>query len=378
MKLRHLLSVVAITLAVVGSAHAETRDIKPWVATKIASSVSVIYGDTASVDQIWMYGYFPERGDAGRRIPKSEIELFRRRVMTVRSDQDAVLFGATSPTKFDQVYTKSSVTINDLSNQGLRTRRATFMNNQAHRRCLVYEDGIEDDSTVVYLAIVNRPPGVPSLIPGRKDPNLITRKEFSDSLAAIRAQLGNHSKRIKRLEDRPPGGLQITDIGLSAFIGGETFTVAKQTYNGAVIGFNFRLFDLAIEGYGGELFNDSQTIDQIGNDLIPRFTNNHVEGGAVYWAPRQGAEGRWGHYWKLGVTGFHGQHDNINNDSNQELYYGGAAATFALPLKVATPELFVTAGYGRTTTASMTYGVAPLKDSGFGAGARLTLVFGRR
>jgi hypothetical protein len=290
-----------------------------------------------------------------------------------------LMFTFTSPKPFDQKFTHGSKKMDDMLQYLLRGARGD-VGIRLMERTVLAQRTLPGYMRAALWVKITIPKGAYN--PVRRD--IVYRPELADSMAAIRlalarhdAQLNDHERRIKALEDRPIAiGLDRNSIGLSGFAGAQTFTVAEQTYNGAVIGFNYRYMDFALEGFAGELFNDSRIMEQIGNDLVPTYKNNHVEGGSLYWAPLQ--DGRWGKYWKLGGTGLHAQRNNIENFSNEELYYAGLAGTLAWPWPIATPELWGTVGYGWTRTASPEYDVAPTKDEGLGFGIRLTLVIGRR
>ena len=215
------------------TAQAQTHLLVPsWVHAKVDSTVSAVYGTGTRLVSVKKYGYFPERGDAGRAIPMEEIHRFRRDLVDVTSTQDGVLFGATSPTRFDPIHTGNSATMNDLNNQSLRIRRAQFMNNASGRQCLVIGDGIENDTTVVYLAIVERPSNVPSKVPGRvaESPRMVQPINNSTTVVStsawFRPSIGAGLQTMEPFGFATPlisgsGGIRLgsTDVGVYAMEG---------------------------------------------------------------------------------------------------------------------------------------------------------------
>lgn len=371
---------LALLMMLTASAQAETTHIPPRVDAKLDSMRVAMYGQASEMRAVFQYSGFRQRGDATRSAPAEVLENIKLHVDNLASDEDAVLVGSSSPMRVDAAYTQGSTTLNVTWNEAIQLGRARYLNDQTGRRCVVSSQGIADDVPGAYLMIIHRAPGSPSLVPGREAPRkYVSRDEFLDSLAQHRNKLGNHEKRIKALEERPTGGgLLPGDIGLSAFIGYSSYQIDGHTFNGGTVGMTYRYMDFALEGFAGELFSNSRQMESIGEELIPRYTNNHFEGGSIYWAPMQtGYE--WGRYWKLGATGMHAQRDNIENFSNLDVYYAGAAGILSCPLlRGLTLEAQGSIGYGWSTMASETFETAPTKSQGLGYGLRGALVLGRR
>lgn len=364
----------AVLLLMLCASMAQAEEIGAFVRAKCDSMRVALYGENSRLVSIHQIGFFPQRGDATRRLPQEKIDMANLMIHNIDAADDGVLIGATSSMRIDPVHTQGSTTMDVTIQEALQQGRARFLNDVTGRRCVVASQGIHEDMPCVYLMIVRRPPGTPSLVPGRQTQLTINLQGIRDTLQ----QLSNHERRIKALEDRPPGGILPGDIGLSGFGGYSTFSLNGTTFEGGTVGFTYRYMDFALEGYGGELFSNSRRMESSGQELWPEFSNNHFEGFSIYWAPEQSKEFVWGKYWKIGGTGMHAQRDNIENISDLEVYYAGAAATIALPFKFVTPEIWGTAGYCWTTTAANTYDTAPLKSEGFGYGLRAALVIGRR
>ena len=131
------------------------------------STIQAMYGRAARVTNVYWYGPFAERGDAGQAVGSAEVADAMRDVDAVTAEEDPVWFGSTSPLRLDPEHSRYSETIDDLFQQGLRLRRATVMNARTGSRgVLATAQDIGMDRPGAYLVIVRRAPGAPSLVPG--------------------------------------------------------------------------------------------------------------------------------------------------------------------------------------------------------------------
>lgn len=134
----------------------------------IDSTIQAMYGPGSRVTNIFWYGPFRERGDAGQAVGSEQVADARRDVGTVPAEEDPVWFGSTSPLRLDPYHSGNSETIDDLFQQGLRLRRATVMNARTgNRGVLATAQDLGMDKPGAYLVLVHRAPGVPTLVPGR-------------------------------------------------------------------------------------------------------------------------------------------------------------------------------------------------------------------
>jgi len=295
-----------------------------------------------------------------------------------KANELGLLFSFTSSKRFDLKYTHGSKKMDDLYQYLLRRARGDASVRGLSKTVLADRTLPNYVRAVVWIKI-EIPKG--GYNPVRRD--IVYRPELADSMAAIREALNRRAGPIEQdievLKLRSVGGgLQPGDIGLSAFVGYSSYQINGHTFNGGTVGMTYRYMDFALEGFAGELFSNSREMESMGEELTPKYTNNHFEGASIYWAPMQtGYE--WGKYWKLGATGMHAQRDNIENFSNLDVYYAGGAGILSLPIRRGlTIEGQGTIGYGWSTMASESYETAPTKSQGLGYGLRGALVLGRR
>jgi hypothetical protein len=131
------------------------------------STIQAMYGPASRVTNVFWYGPFPERGDAGQAVGDDQVADAMRDIETVTDGEDPVWFGSTSPLRLDPAHSGYSETIDDLFQQGLRLRRATVMNARTGSRgVLATAQNIGMDKPGAYLVVVRRAPGAPSLVPG--------------------------------------------------------------------------------------------------------------------------------------------------------------------------------------------------------------------
>ena len=161
--------VTGFLLAAIPAAARPVKDSMPAnVWASIDSTVQAMYGPGGLVTNIYWYGPFQERGNAGQAVPGAQIEEARRDIGLVRSEEDPVWFGSTSPMRLDPAHSRNSQTIDDLFQQGLRLRRATVMNAKTgNRGVLATTQDLGFDKPGAYLVVVKRPPGFPTLVAGR-------------------------------------------------------------------------------------------------------------------------------------------------------------------------------------------------------------------
>lgn len=134
----------------------------------IDSTVQAMYGPGSRIVDVYWYGPFQQRGDAGRAVGGDQVEDARRDIGTVKPEEDPVWFGSTSPMRLDPVHSKNSTTIDDLFQQDLRVRRATIMNARTGSRgVLASAQNLGMDKPGAYLVLVRRPPGMPTMVAGR-------------------------------------------------------------------------------------------------------------------------------------------------------------------------------------------------------------------
>jgi hypothetical protein len=148
----------------------------------IDSTIQAMYGPESRVTNVYWYGPFQERGDAGQAVGSEQVEDARRDIAAVPAEEDPVWFGSTSPLRLDPAHSQYSATIDDLFQQGLRLRRATVMNARTgNRGVLATAQNLGMDKPGAYLVLVRRPPGAPTLVPGRhgaaQRDTLIVRQE---------------------------------------------------------------------------------------------------------------------------------------------------------------------------------------------------------
>ncbi len=160
--------VLALLLA---ATPASARNVKGSVPepvwASIDSTIQAMYGPASRVTNVFWYGPFPERGDAGQAVGDDQIADAARDIDGVAPEEDPVWFGSTSPMRLDPVHSGYSETIDDLFQQGLRLRRATVMNARTGSRgVLATAQNIGMDKPGAYLVVVRRAPGAPSLVPG--------------------------------------------------------------------------------------------------------------------------------------------------------------------------------------------------------------------
>lgn len=364
---------IALLVLLVTSAWAESTDIKPWVMNKLNETTYAMYTSTATVEYAGMFCCFRERGNATRSLPDAQIQEISAILDDLQENQDAILFGATSPRRVDPLHTRGSSTMDATINDGIRLGRATYVNEMTGRRCVVVTQGIVDDTMAVYLCIVNRPPGVPSLVPGRITSAVVGLQGIRDTLARFGQKLNDHEGRIRHLEDNL---LTNDTIGLDFGIGGTWITISGDQYSGPVVSADIRYLDAVGQVFGGQSFNQTTATEWYDGQQIPKMSDNHFEGVTVAWAPLQ--RGHWGYYFRLGGTYLHAQRINVLNDSKEQAYMGGLIGSLALPLPIATPEIFGTIGYGRTIHSSETYGVPPTISEGQAIVIGVRLISGRR
>jgi hypothetical protein len=134
----------------------------------IDSTIQAMYGPESRVTNIFWYGPFRERGDAGQAVGSEQVEDAQRDIAAVPAEEDPVWFGSTSPLRLDPSHSRYSLTIDDLFQQGLRLRRATVMNARTgNRGVLATAQNLGMDKPGAYLVLVHRAPGTPTLVPGR-------------------------------------------------------------------------------------------------------------------------------------------------------------------------------------------------------------------
>ena len=131
-----------------------------------------------------------------------------------------------------------------------------------------------------------------------------------------------------------------------------------------------------ITGGGGQAFDQTTDWEQYSGMSIPAIRDNHFE--FVNFALAWIQQGRWGRYGTVGLTLLHAQDLNYLNDSKRQGYAAGLSGTVALPLPVATPEVWGMIGYGRTIHSSETYGVPGQISEGLSTVLGVRLVFGCR
>lgn len=162
------LFVVLLLAATPASARPVKGQVPENVWASIDSTVQAMYGPGSRVTNIFWYGPFQERGDAGQAVGGEEVTDARRDIATVTEEVDPVWFGSTSPLRLDPAHSRNSATIDDLFQQGLRLRRATVMNGRTgNRGVLATAQNIGMDKPGAYLVLVHRPPGVPTMVAGR-------------------------------------------------------------------------------------------------------------------------------------------------------------------------------------------------------------------
>ncbi|MEO6461778.1 MAG: hypothetical protein ABIP29_01755 [Candidatus Eisenbacteria bacterium] len=134
----------------------------------IDSTVRAMYGPEARVTDVYWYGPFQQRGDAGQAVGSDQLEDARRDIGAVEAEVDPVWFGSTSPMRLDPLHSRNSRTIDDLFQQDLRVRRATVMNARTGSRgVLATGQNVGMDKPGAYLVMVRRPPGMPTMVGGR-------------------------------------------------------------------------------------------------------------------------------------------------------------------------------------------------------------------
>jgi hypothetical protein len=134
----------------------------------IDSTVQAMYGPGSRITQVYWYGPFQQRGDAGQAVGGDQLDDARRDIGTVRPEEDPVWFGSTSPMRLDPLHSRNSRTIDDLFQQDLRVRRATVMNARTGSRgVLASAQNVGMDKPGAYLVFVRRPPGMPTMVAGR-------------------------------------------------------------------------------------------------------------------------------------------------------------------------------------------------------------------
>jgi hypothetical protein len=171
-----LRAVLALGVTAIGfllaATPASARPVKGQVPENVWASIDstarAMYGPGTRVTNIYWYGPFRERGDAGQAVGSEQLADARLDIATVRSEEDPVWFGSTSPLRLDPVHSKNSTTIDDLFQQDLRVRRATVMNARTGSQgVLATAQNLGMDKPGAYLVIVERPPGVPTMVGGR-------------------------------------------------------------------------------------------------------------------------------------------------------------------------------------------------------------------
>ena len=144
----------------------------------IDSTIQAMYGPGSRVTNVYWYGPFQERGDAGRAVASDQVSDAQRDLTTVLPGEDPVWFGSTSPLRLDPAHSRNSATIDALCQQGLRVRRATVMNARTgNRGVLASAQDLGMDKPGAYLVVVQRPPGAPSMVPGGRD-TVVVRQEI--------------------------------------------------------------------------------------------------------------------------------------------------------------------------------------------------------
>ena len=134
----------------------------------IDSTVRAMYGPGTKVTNVYWYGPFQQRGDAGQAVGGDQLEDARNDIGTVAPEEDPVWFGSTSAMRLDPMHSRNSRTIDDLFQQDLRVRRATVMNARTGSQgVLATAQNIGFDKPGAYLVMVRRPPGVPTMVGGR-------------------------------------------------------------------------------------------------------------------------------------------------------------------------------------------------------------------
>lgn len=147
------------------------RPVTGNIPAKIDSTVQAMYGPDSKIVSTRWFGPFRERGDAGRSVEDLQVNAALDVIKSIRWDEDPVWFGSTSPMRLDPAYSKRSVTLDDLFQQDLRYRRANYMNQRTgNRGLLATAQDLGMDKPGAYLVIVQRPPGMPSKVPGREPP----------------------------------------------------------------------------------------------------------------------------------------------------------------------------------------------------------------
>lgn len=161
-------SAAAGLLMAVPGQTAEQRNISAPVITKIDCTILAMYPG-GTVTAVYWFGPFRQRGDAGQSVGADQVAAARDVISGVSQQEDPVWFGSTSPMRLDPLFSKNSVTIDDLFQQDLRIRRANVMNHRTgDAGVLATAQNIGMDRPGAYLVIVHRPSGMPSLVPGRE------------------------------------------------------------------------------------------------------------------------------------------------------------------------------------------------------------------
>jgi hypothetical protein len=171
------LAVLALGVAAAGSIlapiPASARSVKgelpEHVWASIDSTVRAMYGPGSRVTDVFWYGPFRQRGDAGQAVGSDQVEAARRDIARVKPEEDPVWFGSTSPLRLDPAHSRNSRTIDDLFQQGLRSRRATVMNARTGSQgVLATAQNLGMDKPGAYLVLVRRPLGMPTMVAGRQ------------------------------------------------------------------------------------------------------------------------------------------------------------------------------------------------------------------
>ncbi len=161
------LIIVLILAATPASARPVKGQVPENVWASIDSTIQAMYGPGSRVNDVFWYGPFQERGDAGQAVGSDQLEDAQRDIATVQAEEDPVWFGSTSPLRLDPAHSRYSDTIDDLFQQGLRLRRATVMNARTgNRGVLATAQNLGMDKPGAYLVLVRRTPGSPTLVRG--------------------------------------------------------------------------------------------------------------------------------------------------------------------------------------------------------------------